>query len=248
MSTTHRRHFLKLLGTGVVGFPMMPAWGTSFDELRADRVGWARLKTPSQWWKRHAETDPALMKFLQAKTTLNLDPVWRVADVEQLAQMCEFPLLFSQGVDTVQSESGRENIAEYVRRGGFLLIDACIDDRVTPDPDVFLARQKQLLSEVLPESRISKVPSDHAVYRCYFDVPDGKPPHTHTFYYKRDDPRWTKHGLYEVRIGSRAVAILTLSGLQCGWARVGHPPPEGHDTACMHLLVNIYTYAMTMGG
>lgn len=248
MKAINRKTFLKLLGTGAVGVPMLPAWGADFEKLRGDHVGWARLKTPSQWWKRHAETDPVLMTFLKANTSLNLDPDWRVADVERLAQMCEFPLLFSQGVDTVQSESGRENIAEYIRRGGFLLIDACIDNRVTPDPDVFLARQKKLLAEVLPESHISSIENNHEVYSCYFNLPDGKPLNTHTFYYKLDDPRWTKHGLYEVKIGSRPVGIITLSGLQCGWARVGHPPPADHDVACMRMLVNIYIYAMTQGG
>ena len=134
------------LDSVVKRFGTFTAVGGAVNELRGDRVGWARLKTPSQWWKRHAETDQTLMRFLHANTSLNLDPVWRVADVEQLDEMCDFPLLFSQGVDTVQSESGRANIAEYIRRGGFLLIDACIDNRVTPDPDVFLAHQRALLS------------------------------------------------------------------------------------------------------
>lgn len=248
MNPTPRRHFLKLLGAGGICAPALAGAGADLTDLRGDHVGWARLKTPSQWWKRHAETDQTLMRFLHANTSLNLDPIWRVADVEQLDQMCAFPLLFSQGVDTVQSETGRANLAEYLRRGGFLLIDACIDDRVTPDPDVFLARQRALLVEVLPESRVLSIPTNHAIYRCYFHLPEGKPPHTHTFFYKRDDPRWTKHGLYEVKLDSRPVGIITLSGLQCGWARVGRPPPEDHDTTCMRLLVNIYTYAMAQGG
>jgi hypothetical protein len=242
-----RRRFLKNVLAGAALGPGLTALGADFDHLRGDRVGWARLKTPSQWWKRHAETDPVLMRFFHDNTSLSLDPIWRVADVEQFDQMCKFPLLFSQGVDTVQTETGRANIAEYIRRGGFLLIDACIDDRVTPDPDVFLSRQKELLESVLPESRMLNVPGEHAVFRCLFDIPEHKPPQTHTFYYKRDDPRWAKHGLYEVQIGARAAGVITLHGLQCGWARVGRPPPEGHDIACMRTLVNIYVYAMMQG-
>jgi hypothetical protein len=234
-----------------MGAACLPCVGFSASQseaLRGDRVGWARLKTPSQWWKRHAETDPVLMQFLREKTSLNLDAQWREADVEDLDQLCAYPLLFSQGVETIQSNTGRTNLAEYIRRGGFLLIDACIDDRVTPDPNVFFDRQKLWLAEVLPEARVLAIPSDHKIYRCYFEIPEGKPPHTHTFWSKRDDPRWTHHGLYEIKIGSRTVGVITLSGLQCGWARVGSPPPYGHDIACMRMLVNIYVYAMLQGG
>ncbi|MEP6663596.1 MAG: DUF4159 domain-containing protein, partial [Verrucomicrobiota bacterium] len=124
------------------------------DDLRGDRVGWARLKTPSPWWNRHAHKDPILTQFLHDNTSLNIDPTWYNADVENLPQMCAYPLLFSQGIDMVRSGSARTNLAEYVRRGGFLLIDACINEEVTPDPDVFLARQTQLLAKILPEARV----------------------------------------------------------------------------------------------
>ncbi|MEO7297535.1 MAG: DUF4159 domain-containing protein [Verrucomicrobiota bacterium] len=219
----------------------------SQDDLRGDRVGWARLKTPSEWWKRHAEADPVLMKFLRANTSLNLDLKWNEADVENLHDMNCYPFLFSQGVETVASAKGRTNVAEYIRRGGFLLIDACIDDSVTPDPDVFFARQIQWLAESLPEARVLPLPSDHLIYRCYFQISEGKPPHTHTSWSQRDDPRWTKHGLYEIKIGSRTAGVITLSGLQCGWARVGSPPALNHDIACMKMLVNIYIFAMLHG-
>lgn len=218
------------------------------DDLRGDRVGWVRLKTPSQWWKRHAESDPTLMKFLRANTSLNVDAKWNEADAGKLDELCAYPLLFSQGVETIASAIGRTNIAEYIRRGGFLLIDACIDDHVTPNPDIFFARQIQWLAEVMPEARVLPLPPDHRIYRCSFQIPDGKPPHTHTSYYKKDDPRWTKHGLYEIKIGSRTAGIITLSGLQCGWARVGSPPAPNHDLACMKMLVNIYIFAMLQSG
>jgi hypothetical protein len=243
-----RSHFIKSVIAGAIGCPYVCLRATELDDLRGDKVGWARLKTPSQWWKRHSETDASLMRFLKEQTSLNLDSVWRVADVEHLDEMCEFPLLFSQGIDTVQTETGRSNIAEYIGRGGFLLIDACIDDRVTPDPDVFLQRQKETLTQAIPESRVLNIPEDDELYRCYFRITGRRPPETHTFYYKRDDPRWTQHGLYEIRLGSRMAGIITLAGLQCGWARVGRPPPEGHDIECMKMLVNIYVHAMAQGG
>jgi len=213
------------------------------NELRGERVGWARLKTPSEHWMRHATGDPVLMQFLRDNSSLNIDPKWYVADCEHLAEMCTYPLLFSQGVHMVNSPTGRSNIAEYMRRGGFLLIDACINKNITPDPDRFLAQQVALISEVLPQARFAALPSDHNIYRCYFQFPEGKPPHTYcdNVY----DQRWAKHGLYGIWIGSRMAGLISLSGLQCGWDKMIAPP--GHDVMCMKMLVNIYVYAMLQG-
>lgn len=221
-----------------------PAQPAALNPLRAESVGWARLKTPSQWWMRHATGDPVLMHFIRENTTLNIDPTWYVADVENLKQMCGYPFLFSQGIHMLRSDSSKANLAEYIRRGGFLLIDACIYDAITPDPDAFLAGQIDLLATILPEARIVPLPPNHLVYRCFFQIPDHKPPHT--FSNNIYDPQWAKHGLYGIMIGPRLAGIISLSGLQCGWARMIAPP--GHDVACMKMLVNIYLCAMMQGG
>lgn len=217
--------------------------GQSANDLRGERVGWARLKTDSPAWFRHATGDPVLMSFLREQTSLNIDPTWYAANVENLLEMCKYPLLFSQGIHVVQSATGRTNLAEYIRRGGFLLIDACINAQITPDPDVFLSQQTQLLSAILPEARVMLLPRNHDVYRAYFTIPDGQPPHT---YFKNIfDERWHKHGLYGIFVGKRMAGLISLSGLQCGWDRMIAPP--GHDVACMKMLVNIYVYAMLQG-
>ena len=217
--------------------------GQSADELRGERVGWARLKTESQWWFRHSTGDPVLMRFLREQTSLNIDPTWYAASVEDLGEMCKYPLLFSQGIHVVQTDSGRRNVAEYIRRGGFLLVDACINAQITPDPDVFLAQHIQILKEVLPEARVARLSSNHDIYHAYFEIPGGQPPHT--YFNNVFEERWHKHGLYGIFIGPRMAGLISLSGLQCGWDRMIAPP--GHDVACMKMLVNIYVYAMLQG-
>ena len=222
----------------------LPAPGQDLDALRGERVGWARLKTPSLHWMRHARGDPTLMQFLRANTSLNIDPTWYVADCQKLDEMCTYPLLFSQGIHPIVGEPARGNVAEYLRRGGFLLIDACINHEITPDPDAFLAQETAFLAAALPEARVARLPSTHPLYRCYFQIPGGRPPHT--FDGAMYDPRWAKHGLYGIFIGSRLAGVISLSGLQCGWDRM--PAEQGHDVACMEMLVNIYVYAMCQGG
>jgi hypothetical protein len=215
-------------------------------ELRGDRVGWARLKTPSEWWMRHANGDPALMKFIREHTSLNIDPTWYVAEADKLDDLCKYPLLFSQGIHVLAKTSARTNVAEYVRRGGFLLVDACCHPGATPDSEVFLAQHVQLLGEILPEARVVLLPPEHPIYRCYFEIPDHQPPHT--FYGHVYNAAKAKLGLHGIMIGSRMVGLISLSGLQCGWSPLGDiPPPVGHDLACMKMLVNLYVFAMTQG-
>lgn len=242
-----RQHFMRMLVTGVVAIPGLTAFASAFDDLRGDRVGWARLKTSNPQWKRHAGADPVLTKFFRDQTSLNIDPVWYEADVNRLDELCRYPFLFSQGVGVVTDRVGCSNLAEYIRRGGFVLVDACHDSRVTPDFDVFLQQQIGFYSAALPEALVVALPATHDVYRCFFQIPDGRPPHTFMNAY---DPRKARHGLYGVMIGSRLVGIVSLCGWQCGWDHVTEhpsPSPAGTDVTCMRMVTNIYVYAITQG-
>ena len=248
MKQISRARFLKTLLAGAAMAPGLAAWGRTLDSLRGDRVGWARLKPPRPAWRRHAGSDPILTKFFRDETTLNIDPVWYVAGADELGELCRYPLVFSQGVAFVSGALGRGNLAEYIRRGGFVLVDACHDAHVTPDYEQFLRDQIAFYAAVLPESQVVTLPPTHDVYRCHFQIPDGHPPHT--FNGNVYDPRKASHGLYGVMIGSRLAGIIGLCGWQCGWDHVTEhpsPSPAGTDVACMQMVVNIYIYAMMQG-
>jgi hypothetical protein len=240
MNLTRRRHFLKLLCSGAVCARSLSTWAVDKDGFRGDRVGWARLKTPSQWWKRHAGSDPVLMKFFREQTTLNIDPTWYVADANDPVELAKYPFLFSQGVAVLVEPAARRNVAEYVRRGGFLLIDACHYQPVTPDHDEFFRQQVAFFSATLPEARVVLLPATHEIYRCYFQIPGGEPPHM-----------FTRYGLYGLMIGRRMAGVISLSGLQCAWDLVTEnpsPAPPGTELLAMRMLVNIYIYAMMQSG
>ena len=65
-----------LLAAGALFTPGFAALGAKLDQLRGARLGWARLKTPSPDWKRHAGADPMLTRFFHDCTSLNIDPEW----------------------------------------------------------------------------------------------------------------------------------------------------------------------------
>jgi hypothetical protein len=220
-------------------FSVVSCWGNNSASLYRGQIQWARLKTADPFWDRHAGADPRLLQFVRDHTTLNIDTNWHVADVGRLLQMSAYPFLFSAGIQFVTDEKDRTNLREYLQRGGFVFIDSCINTTVNPDPDVFLKTQEDTFRAILPNVRIERLPDDHPIYRSCFEMKNGLP---HTYMLNQYNPAWAKHGLYAVYTDNHFVALISLSGLQCGWA--GMNPDPTHVTECMKMLVNIYVYVV----
>ncbi len=201
------------------------------------KVVWARLKTASPSWNRHARSDHFLLEFIRNSTTLDIDPAWHAADVNDLMQMCAYPFLFCEGLGYVD-EAGRKNVREYIQRGGFLFIDSCIAPGVNRREDDFIATQMAALHEILPDMRTELIPHDHAIFHNCFDMVDGLP------CTRIDDPEeWPVRGLTAIYSQNRLVCIMSVSGLQCGWSGIIHS--QEHCTNCMKMMINIYFYAIT---
>jgi hypothetical protein len=234
---------LMLLLTGCVGFIATTFGAGTGDETAAEprggRVGWARLITPNEAWNRHAESDPTLTKFIRRETSLNIDPTWFSADPASVEQLCAYPLIFTNNLTDVKNPTHWKNLGEYVRRGGFLFIDSCINTGITRDPDRFLEQHIALMKTIVPQGVVRELPKDHDIYRNYFGMRETPP---HTFHQNIHRKNWAKHGLYGVFEGDRMISLISLSGLQCGWAGT-HTRP--HAEECMKMVVNIYVYSMT---
>jgi hypothetical protein len=228
---------------GGVGAFFLPASAKAFTHGPANvggSVRWARLKTASRTWNRHASSDPSLLDFIRTNTSLNIDSRWFAADVERLDEMIHYPFLFSEGIHHVVDQPGLDNLREYLQRDGFLFIDSCINTDINPDPDAFLAMQIATLTSLLPNAKIDRLPDDHEIYHVCFKLPDGLP---HTYMRNIYDPAWAKHGLYSIRVDDHLIGLISLSGLQCGWDRM--KPDEEHVTNCEKMMLNIYAYAST---
>jgi hypothetical protein len=217
-----------------------PLSDTSPDTPSGGKVEWARLKTASPTWARHIQSDPYLLRFIRTSTTLNIDTVWRVADVENLQQMCAYPFLFSEGLHHITDPQGLDNLREYIKRGGFVFVDSCTNPAVNPDPNDYLAMQIKTLQTIFPDARIERVPDDNEIFHNCFDMKDGLP---HTYWGNNYDPAWAKFGLYAVYSGGRLISLISLCGLQCGWSAMDRDPD--HIANCMKMVVNIYIYAIT---
>lgn len=201
------------------------------------QVEWARLKTPSPSWNRHASSDHFLLSYIRRSTTLNIDPIWRAADVNHLDQMCVYPFLFSEGLGFVDT-AGRNNIREYINRGGFLFIDSCIAPNVNQREDEFIATQMAALHEIIPDLRAVPISPTDEIFRNCFEMNEGLP-NTRI----DDCADWPPEGMTAIYSKNRLVSILSVSGLQCGWAGVIRN--QQHSTSCMKMMINIYVYAIT---
>ena len=215
--------------------------GAPSDPARGGLVGWARLETADRHWLRHSRSDGNLSGFIRTQTSLNLDPTWYVATPTDLATLVRYPLIFSTDLAFVVNPAEVANLTEDLDRGGFFLVDACINTHdVNPNPDTFLKANTEAFRRICPRAEIRPLPPKHEIYRCYFS-PKDRPPHS--FMNSIYDPVWARHPLYGVFNQERMIGVISLSGLQCGWDRM--TPTEGHTELCMQMVVNIYVYAMT---
>ncbi|HEX2852616.1 MAG TPA: DUF4159 domain-containing protein [Opitutaceae bacterium] len=192
--------------------------------------------TKSRYWNFHTDRDPILAGFIRKETTLNIDPTWYSVDPARLDQLCAIPFIYVKDLAYVRSKTELQNIREYLQRGGFLCIDACTTPPRTPDMEVYLRTNRDILQRLIPGVEILRLPETHAIYHCYFKVQPGD-----FFPLPNGTPRSREHdGLYGVFEGKRMVGVISMYGLECGW-----PESPARKPGCMKMIVNIYVYAMT---
>jgi len=211
------------------------------EQFRGGKVEWTRLETSDQYWNRHSDGDGRLLRLLRANTSLNIDGIWHAARASDLDSLCAYPFVYAADVSVLSDREGR-NLAEYLKRGGFLFVDCCINKGINKDPREFLQRQITLLTRYWPELRLVELEAKHPVFSIYFQFENG-PPMT------RELGSWSMtetFPLWSVMAGDQMVAMISLSGLQCAWAGVG--VGRGRDEQpieAMKMATNIYLYAMS---
>jgi hypothetical protein len=198
--------------------------------VRGGKVEWARLKTSAPYWDRHADLDRSMLEFFRQHTSINVGNTWHAvgADLESLAN---YPFLFAQNIAPL-SAAERRALGEYLRRGGFLFIDACVNAGANPDLNQFLREQVEILRAELPDLTVEALPPKHEVFSIHFKLkqfpPTGSPGSTAP--------------LRALMSGDRTIGLLSLSGIQCGRAGFGEASAR---QACTEMMTNIYVYAIT---
>lgn len=207
------------------------------ERIRGGTVEWARLKHSGGYWNRHAESDDAMISYIRARTTLNIGPEWRSASANDLEAMTQYPFLFADTLKFLTNQE-KQNLVEYLKRGGFIFIDACCNDKINPSGQEFLSNHLQLLQLLLPDLEIEELDSSHEVFSIYFAMQD-YPPQS-----RPGGTTWSNGPAFPLRLlrlDGRPVGMLSISGLQCGWARVSRQDP----VPFVRMMTNVYLYAIT---
>ncbi|HWA25049.1 MAG TPA: DUF4159 domain-containing protein [Lacunisphaera sp.] len=231
-----------LLSAGCLGMAIMVTNHLIAGELaeppRGGRVGWARLITSEARWNLHSDQDPKLAAFIRSETSLNIDPTWYSVDPVDLEKLCAYPFVYVKDLTRVRGPKAVDNLAEYLRRGGFIFVDPCTTSFSASDLARFKRQHTELFARLSPGCNVRELPDTHELYRCYFTV-------TVDDIFSADMIRAgaTKPpslGTLGVFAGERLMAVISTSGLECGW-----PQTPGRTAGCMKFIVNSYIYAMT---
>ena len=190
-------------------------------------------------WHVHPQGDLNLIDSILDQTSLNVEKKWNVADVSQLDAMTQYPFLFMHGeVAPILDDTAKNNLREYLLRGGFLFAEDCVNGYghhgKNRSNDFFFQSVVAQLPSLLPGSKLEKLPFDHPVFHCFHHFDDGIP-----------HMQGTPHGLHAVTLDGRVVALISPSDLHCGWTNGDRWFGYGKAQQAFQMGVNIYLYAMT---
>jgi hypothetical protein len=238
-----RLHPIRLLTPCLLALSLAAAFGAepTVERFRGGKVEWTRLETSDQYWNRHSNGDGQLLTLMRLNTSLNIARVWHAVRAADLETLCAYPFVYAADVSVVSDEEG-QNLVEYLKRGGFLFIDCCINGSINKDPRIFLQRQTNLLARYWSNVRVVELEPKHPVFSIYFRFENG-PPMTRevgSWSMKENFPLWT------IMAGEQVVGMISLSGLQCAWSGVGVGRGyENQPIEAMKMATNIYLYAMS---
>jgi hypothetical protein len=230
--TPMNRRTLRCICAAALCIVALPRSIVGAEVPRGGRVAWARLITESSSWSVHDANDRVLADFIRTETSLNVDPKCYAADPADLAQLCAYPFIFTNNLTNVHDPRRLANIREYLRRGGFIYIDRCVNLSFSLEQEPFYARHVALFRSFLPGCEIRELPENHEIHRCYFTLPP----------LNRGSSNSNHSGIYGVYFEGRLAVVLSCANLQCGW-----PNSPARSAQSKREIANIYVYAMTRG-
>ncbi|MAE60112.1 MAG: hypothetical protein CMJ49_02020 [Planctomycetaceae bacterium] len=229
-----RRQFMKIAAATGIALPTL-SFADDFEENRGSRVRWGRMqfdvtRRGLNDWFHHPEGDLNMIERLRQITNVNLEFDWGTPSVADLDDMVRYPFIFMHAQQSpALSDQQRDNMREYLRRGGFLYIDDCVLSYSRPD--VFFNGMRRDLEKIFPDARFVKLKKNHDIFRCVYPMRNGLP-----------HMQGRDHGLWGVYHRDRLIAVMGSGDLHCAWAQWFGPSDE---QLSLQMGANIYVYAMT---
>ncbi|MFA6142965.1 MAG: DUF4159 domain-containing protein [Candidatus Omnitrophota bacterium] len=181
-------------------------------------------------WDPNPNSFPALTRELAANTNLSVNFEREETDLKDV-NIYKYPFLFITGKkDPRLTKEELSILRQYVISGGFILIDNCCGRKE------FDVASRDFIAKIVPESKLERLPKDHAIYNSFYKISRVK----HTF----DDKDYLPE-LEAVTVNGKAMIVYSPLSLNCSWKRMECPYCNGIDADdSLRLMTNIIVYAM----
>ncbi len=203
-------------------------------------------------WNTSPRAMQNLAEYLETYTDIKVDIQQRFTMDDGDLIRLKVPLIFVTGHYQLEyNASEARNLGEYLRAGGFLLVDDSYFLKGGP----FDTSARALIREALgADANFEVLPGDHWLYHCFFDF-DGPPAGDDIArgpYPGRGTPTIYEY-LEAIFLNGRMVVLFSNKSLNNAWNgdwRV-NPASRGgpiNDTRQMQFGVNILVFALTQPG
>jgi len=207
------------------------------------RVKFTHEKREVDRWNVRPGGDANLLRELSSVIRCKVKPIRRAYDwqpqwamegqlnavvtFDSLEEIKKYPFLFMTGENPYKFDrKQKDNLREYITRGGFLLMDDCV---VLKGGDFFYKSSYELLEGVFGRGAVNRIPHEHEIFHNIYDLGDTGLP-----YMQRQNrillpgmrrPQQTglpymhgqNHGARGVFIGERLAVFLGTTDIHCGW-------------------------------
>jgi len=239
------------------------------------RVKYAHQRKEVDRWNVRPGGDANLLRELSAVIRCKVKPIRRVRDwdpqwaaegqlnavvtFDEPEELRKYPFLFMTGENHYTfGDNPKDNLKEYILRGGFLLMDDCVVDT---GGDFFYQSSYALLEDVFGRGAVKRIPREHEVFHNVYDLGGSGLPHMEYVQPQIPTFPWTirqptqgglpimqgqNHGARGVFIGERLAVFLSSTDIHCGWCDShGFTFGRHNYRKAIQMGINIIMYALT---
>jgi hypothetical protein len=182
-------------------------------------------------WDVYPWADVKLRRELRRLTNINVSEEPVVVSLDDLETLVRYPFVFATDERHFRfSKKQEDNLTEFLLRGGFIFGDDC----VLKNQSLFFRDFRAMMNRVWPDNPMRRVPDDHALYHCYFDLPKGLP-----YLQGEDLGAWATFD----RRSDRILALVTPTDIHCGWTGWFFTPEQ--NIASLKMGINIIIYYLS---
>ncbi len=177
-----------------------------------------------------------LLKFARDNSTLEVKFKRQNVQLKD-PKAVTYPLLYMTGHREFAWSAEEVGVLQkYLQAGGMLLADACCG-RMAFD----LAFRREI-AKVFPNRRLEKIPRDHPVYHCHFDITTVEyTPRVREDFGPLDAPE-----LEGIVLDGRLAVVYSKFDLGNGWEQFPHAYSYGlKDESALQIGTNVLVYATT---